>query len=406
MEEVMELESSMGKNTRKPPQDMNAPKRPMSAFFLWAGMARPPIMKANPEWSVCEIGKELGRQWKKVPKSVVEGYKAMYRKARDAYNAKMAKYQETESYKNWKTELLAFKIHQTKKPFPADPKAPKRNLSAYMLFAASVRKQVVADNPGMAVTDLMKEQAKLWSALSEADRKPWIEKYKAGWLKYEKAVEKYHKTGDYQNYVLERAKYKFKMITKRNALMKIQSSKKRARSESGAGARKAKRAKRAPSRRRSASRRRSVRRSKTPKIPKSGSRRRATSRRTAKYRRAKAPKGPKRRRSSSRSASTSRSMSRSMSRHRVVKSSRSSRASSRRSRSSSVSAARASKKRRRSSSVSTSRSPSRRRVRRGGRRTHSRSSSRASSKRAPRSASRRRRPVKRRRSASASSTEI
>jgi len=307
MEEVMEIESTMGKGTRKP-TDINAPKRPLSAYFLWANKTRASVLEANPEYSLPEVGKKLGEMWKSVPKAEVVAFQAKYEKAKSAYDKKLEKYRKTANYKKFLHELQAFKIHETKKPFKSDPNAPKRNLSAYMLYGASVRGQIIKENPDISITEVAKEQGIWWKALSEAQRRPWVEKAEAGRKKYQKQLEKYCKTSDYQDYVAERDVYKAKMIAKRNKLMGIKLKKKRARS--GDDTKKAKKAKhsssrkqrrRSPSRRsstsRSASRRRSSKK-KTSRRARKGSKRRGVERRKArrrgKARHAKTPKAPKR----------------------------------------------------------------------------------------------------------------
>merc|ERR1711920_269247 len=156
-----------------------------------------------------EVGKELGSLWKNTPKSEVAGFQAQYEKAKKTYDAKFEKYKKSSNYKNFWTTMLAYKIHQTKKPFGADPNAPKRSLSAYMLYAASVRDQIVKENPDMTASEVMKEQSVWWKALSESQRKPWNDKATAMKQKYEKKMEKYQKTSDYQT----------EMVAKRNKLM-------------------------------------------------------------------------------------------------------------------------------------------------------------------------------------------
>jgi len=309
MEEVMEIESTMGKGTRRP-TDINAPKRPMTAYFLWATKTRPSLAEANPEWSMTDIGTELGKLWKSVPQAEVSALQKKYEKAKSAFDVKMEKYKKTANYSKYCHELLAFKIHETKKPFKADPNAPKRHLSAYMLYGASVRGQIVKENPDMSSTEVMKEQSLWWKALSDAKRKPWVEKAEAGQQKYRKQLEKYHKTSDYQAYVTERDAYKAKMIAKRNKLMGIKMKRKRARSDSY----KVKKAKRSGSRKqqrrrsssrkdkstsRSASRRRRTSKRRTSRRERKGSKRRGVERRKARRRgraarRAKTPKAPKR----------------------------------------------------------------------------------------------------------------
>jgi hypothetical protein len=401
MEEVMEMESGMGKGTRKP-SDMNAPKRPMSAFFQWANKTRPSIMKEHPEWGVAEIGKKLGSMWKKVPKSEVEEFQVKYDKAKKVFDGKMEKYKKGANYRKFQTELLAWKIHVTKKPFGADPNAPKRSLSAYMLYAASVRDQIIKENPEITAAEVMKEQSVWWKALSEAQRKPWNDKAATAKAKYDKQLAKYQKTSDYQKYVKEKEEYKTLMIAKRNKLMGIKLKKKRARNEDD-DKKKAKKAKRSSSRK--SSRRRSARRARTPKAPK---RRPRTSQRQRKAarRRARAPKGTKRR-ASSRSASTSKSASRrrSVRRARTPKAPRrkSSRASSRRSSTRSTSR-RSSKKRssRRSRTPKSSkrraakrRSASRRSSRSAAKRSRSKKSKRSTSRRSSRSVRRSKTPKRR-----------
>merc|ERR1719204_2451595 len=126
-------------------------------------------MKAHPEWGVAEVGKRLGKDWKKVSASERAPLQAKYEKAKAAYDKKLATYKNSKNYKTFQHELLAWKIHATKKAFRADPNAPKRPTSAYMLYAASVRKEILRDNPDLEVTDVMREQGVWWKALSESE---------------------------------------------------------------------------------------------------------------------------------------------------------------------------------------------------------------------------------------------
>ncbi|KAK4295500.1 hypothetical protein Pmani_031938 [Petrolisthes manimaculis] len=47
----------------KAPKDPNKPKRALSAFFYYANDERANVRAANPDFSVGEVAKELGRQW-------------------------------------------------------------------------------------------------------------------------------------------------------------------------------------------------------------------------------------------------------------------------------------------------------------------------------------------------------
>jgi len=239
MEEVMEIESTMGKGTQKP-EDMNAPKKPMSAYFLWANKMRPCVMKEM-GWGVADVARELSQMWKQISSDERNEYIRKYEKAKKKYDRQMKEYRKSANYKKYITALHAWKIHATKTPFRRDPNAPKRSFSAYVLYSNSVRGDIIRENPDMTVREIMKEQGVRWKALSAAKKKPWEEKAAEALAKYEKKLLQYQATsGDYQKYIAERDEYKAKMIAKRNRLMGI---KKRARSKS-AGNRRVKRFKR------------------------------------------------------------------------------------------------------------------------------------------------------------------
>merc|ERR1719461_746634 len=255
MEEVMEIEATFGKSARKP-SDMNAPKRPLSAYFQWANKMRPTLLKDNPSWGVSDVGKKLGKMWKNVDSTEKAGFESKYEKEKKTYDAKMEKYTKSANYKKFQMHLLAYKIHATKKPFPADDNAPKRPVSAYMMYAASVRSKILKENPDMEVSDVMKEQSVWWKALSDSERAPWVKKAEAARAAWQKKVERYQKTSDYQTYCNNRDEYKAEMLAKRNKLMGI---KKRARSEGAPE--KAKKAKRSGSKKKKSARHASTPRS-------------------------------------------------------------------------------------------------------------------------------------------------
>merc|ERR1719384_450419 len=270
---------------------------------------RPGVMKDNSDATVGQIGKLLGKMWKKVSEDDRAPFEKKAAAAKASYATKREKYEKSAGYTKHQMRMLAWKIHETKKPFKKDENAPKRALSAYMLYAASVRSKILKENPDMEVTEVMKEQSVWWKALSDKEREPWVNKAAAEKKKYQAKVERYMKTADYRNYVTARDEYKKEMLGKRNKLMGI---KKRARSVSKSASAPKKQKK--VSKSRSVSRKRSVsRRAKSPKSPKRLSRKRRAvkrrsrtpkaSRRRAAKRRSRTPKASKKR-SSSRRART------------------------------------------------------------------------------------------------------
>lgn len=48
-----------------------------------------------------------------------------------------------------------------------DPNAPKRPMSAYMLWLNANREKIKSDHPGISITDLSKKAGELWKAMSK-----------------------------------------------------------------------------------------------------------------------------------------------------------------------------------------------------------------------------------------------
>ena len=72
----------------------NAPKRPMTAFMYFAREERPKVMKDNPNFSVPEIGKELGARWRKLEDNERAKFDALAAKDMARYQAQMKKYKK------------------------------------------------------------------------------------------------------------------------------------------------------------------------------------------------------------------------------------------------------------------------------------------------------------------------
>lgn len=87
-----------GKGSRKRTKDPNAPKRALSAFFFFCGEFRGEIKEANPDYSVGDVAKELGKRWEKISPSDKSKYEKMaaadkirYEKAMVSYNGGLKK---------------------------------------------------------------------------------------------------------------------------------------------------------------------------------------------------------------------------------------------------------------------------------------------------------------------------
>lgn len=81
-----------GEGKKKRKKDPNAPKRPLSAFFMYCADERAPIKAAHPSHSVGDIAKELGEKWNKVTPDVKAKYEAKAAQDKIRYEKAMAEY--------------------------------------------------------------------------------------------------------------------------------------------------------------------------------------------------------------------------------------------------------------------------------------------------------------------------
>jgi len=76
----------------KKEKDPNKPKRALSAFFYYANDERPKVRAANPDFSVGEVAKELGRQWNELSEAEKEPHETSAREDRARYDREMKEY--------------------------------------------------------------------------------------------------------------------------------------------------------------------------------------------------------------------------------------------------------------------------------------------------------------------------
>jgi high mobility group protein B1 len=79
---------------QKKKKDPNAPKQPLSAYFLFSQEERLKVKNENPSFSICEVAKELGRRWAEMAPEVKQRYQQMAEEGRQKYDQDMASYRQ------------------------------------------------------------------------------------------------------------------------------------------------------------------------------------------------------------------------------------------------------------------------------------------------------------------------
>jgi len=153
------------KPNQKPMKDPNAPKKPLSAYFLFSQDERLKVKAENPEYSITEVAKELGRRWATIDPALKQQYEHRYQSARKVYDQ----------------EMSAYKPQKKKK----DPNAPKQPLSAYFIFSTQERLKVKNENPNFSICEVAKELGRRWAEMDPALKQRFQARAEEGRQKYD-----------------------------------------------------------------------------------------------------------------------------------------------------------------------------------------------------------------------------
>merc|ERR1712203_827560 len=84
--------SASPKVNQKPAKDPNAPKKPLSAYFLFSQEERLKVKAENPDYSITEVAKELGKRWASLNPDIKNSYEQRYQDARRVYEQELNNY--------------------------------------------------------------------------------------------------------------------------------------------------------------------------------------------------------------------------------------------------------------------------------------------------------------------------
>lgn len=166
------------KPSGKPMKDPNAPKKPLSAYFLFSQDERLKVKQEYPDYSITEVAKELGRRWASIDPGVKSQYEERYQVSRKQYEQAMT----------------AYKPQKKKK----DPNAPKQPLSAYFIFSAEERQKVKAVHPGYSICEVAKELGRRWADMAPEVKQRFQQMAEEGRQKYDQEMAAYRQ-GNYVN---------------------------------------------------------------------------------------------------------------------------------------------------------------------------------------------------------------
>ena len=159
----------------KPMKDPNAPKKPLSAYFLYSQEERLKVKDEYPSYSITEVAKEIGRRWATLDPNLKQVYEHRYQDSR----------------KDYESAMNAYKPQKKKK----DPNAPKQPLSAYFLFSQEERLKVKNENPNYSICEVAKELGRRWAEMAPEVKQRYQQMAEEGRQKYDQDMASYRQAG-------------------------------------------------------------------------------------------------------------------------------------------------------------------------------------------------------------------
>jgi len=194
--------------------DPNAPKRPLSGYFIWmASGVREKLLSENKGKKVSEVVKSCGDRWKKMPEKEKKIWQDKSQREKEVWNKKMKAYKKTSSFKQFqkrKQKEAIEKVKNAKKP--KDNNKPKRPLSGFFRFVSYFRK----NHSEMKVTEVTKAAGAEWKVLSKTEKKKYVDAAAREQAKYQIDLKKYQKSDEYKQYQEKVKAFK----TKKEMMMK------------------------------------------------------------------------------------------------------------------------------------------------------------------------------------------
>jgi len=237
----------------KAPRDPDAPKRFLSAFFLFCAKERAEVQKELPNCNGAAVTKELGKRWAVLDPEARKVFEEASKRDKERYEEEMKSYKPSEDFLkrkaeyeakanlptpaavaerltnpvedyftylllNWRQVHLAnpgysgrhtqeevwrvwqekeragtSEVGEVKVKAAKDPLAPKKPPSAYFLFCSAKRAEVAKALPSLRPKEVTVELGRLWNELGEEEKAPYVAEYTKQWKEFKVKMKNYSK---------------------------------------------------------------------------------------------------------------------------------------------------------------------------------------------------------------------
>lgn len=164
--------AAVAQKLQKPDRDPGAPKRNLSAYLLYQNGMREHFKAQNPDMSFGQLSKYTSAMYAQLSPEEKAFWQARAEADKARYKHELANYAPPPGY-DQHGERLPVVPNPKKGKGGKDVKAPKKNLSAYLLYQNAMRNKFLQDNPGMSFGELSKHTSKMYNSLTPEEKNQW-----------------------------------------------------------------------------------------------------------------------------------------------------------------------------------------------------------------------------------------
>lgn len=188
-------------SSRRPPRDPGAPKRNMSAYLLYQNAMRDTFKQQNPGMTFGQLSKFTSAMYAEMPADEKEVWNQRAEADKARFLHELSNYVPPPGYDVKGDATTPLVTHTSTKrrsggitsaiKTTRDPNAPKRNMSAYLLYQNCMREQFKAHNPGMTFGQLSKYTSYMYKCLSAEEKQRWEAHAAQDKARYEAEMQNY-----------------------------------------------------------------------------------------------------------------------------------------------------------------------------------------------------------------------
>lgn len=181
----------------KTQRDPGAPKRNMSAYLLYQNAMRDQFKAINPGMTFGQLAKYTSAMYSEMPPSEKESWVTRADEDKQRYLHELKSYEPPAGYDAKGDAIVSHLDYGPAKPVrrsgkvEKDINAPKRNMSAYLLYQNAMRNSFKQENPGMTFGQLAKYTSCMYKNLTAEEKTTWVTRAEEDKKRYDEQISQY-----------------------------------------------------------------------------------------------------------------------------------------------------------------------------------------------------------------------